>query len=162
MSSMTGIYGDWIESLPPEVTKELVVLLMRLFPGGLLEPALSTPNVTDGFVPRLRRLAERSSFADVGTVLSLIALTDFILAERGDPQQWAQDRERLEVLDEARAVLGDEMHADVAEWVEQSRLRYPLRAKMWEKAASAWRDLRSGPLSDTEIRTAASLIPVHN
>ena len=161
-SSMTDVYCGWFESIPPEVAKELAVLLMRLFPGGLLEPTLATPNVTDGLVPRIRRLAGRSGFADVGTALTLAKLTDFVMADRGDPSRWAEDRERLEVLDEAREALGDEMHADVAEWVAQNRLRYPLRAKFWEKASQSWTDLRGGPLSDLEIRAVLPQFPVHD
>lgn len=179
---MTDVYCDWFASLPPEVAKELAVLLMRLFPGGLLEPTLATPSVTDGLVPRMRRLGARTAgaamaglgvppgisgagtpdYADAGTALTLAGLTDFVMAERGDPEHWSVDRDRLELLDEARAALGDQMDAEVAEWVAQNRLRYPLRAKQWEKAAASWASLRAGPLSDGEIRAALSNFSVHS
>lgn len=162
MKGLTDVYGEWFASLAPEVAKELAVLLMRLFPGQLLEPAVVTAEVTDGLVARMSRLAGASRAKDAGTCLTLVMLTDLIFEARGDPEQWAQDRDRLEVLDEARAVLGAEMDGDVADWVAQTRLQYPLRAKLWEKAAQSWGSTRNDRLSDTEIRTAARGLIVHN
>ena len=162
MGTLTDAYCEWFESLAPEVANDLALHLMRLFPGGQLEPAIATAAITDGFVPRIRRLGGPSAFRDAGLTLTLAALTDFIFAERGDPAQWAEDRDRLELLDEARAALGSEMDADIADWVAQNRLRYPLRAKQWEKAAAGWRSVREGPLSDREIRAVLSSAPLSN
>ncbi len=152
MAELTDVYCDWFEALAPEVAKELAMLLMRLFPGSMLEPTLATSELTDGFVPRMRRLGGRGGHPDVGAALTLAKLTDFIFEERGDPEQWAQNRARLDVLDEAREVLGDAMSSDVAAWVQQNRLRHPLRAKQWARAAEGWHELRAGPLSDDQIR----------
>ena len=161
MAKCTEAYCAWFESLAPEVAKELAMLLMRLYPGGQLEPALATPNVTDGFVPRIRRLAGRTPFSDAGHALTLIALTDFLFRDRRDPAQWAEDRDRLELLDEFRAALGGAMDAEVAEWVAQTRLQYPLRAKLWVRAADSWGAVRQGPLSDEEIRAAIRAHSAH-
>ena len=133
---------------------------MRLFPGGLLEPTLTTADLTDGFVPRIRRLSGRGGHSDVGTALCLASLTDFIFEERGDPSRWAEDRARLEVLDQAREMLGEALDSDVAEWVAQNRLRYPLRAKLWAKAAESWWSVRSGSLSPVELRRALNTINI--
>ena len=157
---LTDTYCDWYASLAPEAAKELALFLMRLFPGGLLEPTLATPDPTDGFLPRVRRLPGRRAVQDAGTCLTLAALTDFIFESRADPARWAEDRERLEVLDQGLAALGDEGHADIAEWVAENRLRYPLRAKMWAKAHESWQIIRAGPLSDNEIRTIVHRLPM--
>ncbi len=162
MTGLTDVYGEWFDSLAPEVAKELAVLLMRLFPGQLLEPAITTAEVTDGLVARMSRLAGASRSKDAGTCLTLVVLTDLIFEARADPEQWAQDRDRLEVLDEARTVLGPEMDGDVADWVAQTRLQYPLRVKLWEKAAQSWASMRDGRLSDPEIRAVARGLIVHN
>ncbi|MEM7675463.1 MAG: hypothetical protein AAF449_05615 [Myxococcota bacterium] len=160
MASPTEVYCEWFKDLAPEVARELAVLLMRLFPSGLLEPTLSTPDITDGFIPRVRRLAGRTPWSNVGHAITLAALTDFVFVSKGDPEAWREDRERLEVLDEAREMLGDNMHDDIAEFVAQNRLRYPLRAKLWGRAAETWQVLRAGPLSDLEIRSALAQNPV--
>ena len=159
MATLTDAYCDWFESLAPEVAKELTLLLMRLFPGGLLEPTLTTPNITDGFVPRMRRIGQKPGFPDAGHALTLAGLTDFIFLSRGDPAQWTEDRELLEVLDQARAALGESMDDDVSEWIEQNRLRYPLRAKLWTKAAESWAEIRRVALSDAQIRTSLKTLP---
>ena len=159
--SLTDAYCDWFESLAPEVGKELALHLMRLFPGGLLEPTLATADITDGFIPRMRRIG-RPDARDPGHALTLVALTDFVFVSKGDPSQWAEDRARLDILDEAREALGDTVSDDVAQWVAENQLRYPLRAKQWAKANESWLAVRSGALSDNEIRTAVARLPIHN
>ncbi len=156
--SLTDAYCDWYETLAPEAGKELAMFLMRLFPGGMLEPTLATSDFTAGFVPRIRRLPGRDAMKDAGTCLTLAALTDFVFASRADPARWAEDRARLEVLDQGLEALGEESNPDIAEWVAQNRLRYPLRAKMWAKAHASWQGIRSGSLSDDEIRASVQRI----
>lgn len=154
MTSLTDVYCDWFETLAPEVAKELAVHVMRLFPGGLLTPTLTTPDATDGLAPRIRRLAEASKFADAGLALTLAALTDFVFMSRSDPAQWAEDRALLEVLDEARTAVEDAMDPDLSRWLAENRLRYPLRARQWTASAETWGPVRRGPLSDAEIHAA--------
>lgn len=160
MTPLTDVYGEWFESLAPEVAKELAIHLLRLFPGGLLEPTLATPEITDGLVPRMRRIATGAAAKDAGTCFTLVSLTELVFESRGDPSQWARDRERLELLDEAREALGDDMDGEVAEWVAQNKLRYPLRAKLWAKAAESWTTIRSAELSDAEIHAVIRRLPL--
>ena len=157
----TEIYCTWFESLPPEIARELALSLMRLAPGGLLESAIMTADPLDGFVPRLKRLAQ-DPVRDAGTALTLATLTDFTFFERGDPDSWDKNEEILELLDEAQNVLyeGDDgIGGDLSEWIAQNKLRHPLRARQWMKEQKGWRDLRAGDLAPEAIHRALNRPP---
>ncbi len=146
---MTGpleTWLDWFVSLPPEIGGELALELMRLWPG--LAPSLATPNPTDGFAPRVRRL-KTDRFSEVGAAAALAAWTDLVLAERTDEAAWARTGQLLEVLDAAGDLLGneEELGALLGGFSEHARARAPLRQRMWARAAEAWRPVRAGPLA---------------
>lgn len=142
-------YAEWFEALAPDLANELAAALMQQFPGDLLTPTLSTPNPTDGLVPRMRRLASTPA-KEVGLVATLKALTQLALQERTNPEHTDRTSAMLDVLDTAQDVLtgdGSSMDEAVAEWIANQQLRQPLRTRQWEKEAEGWRALEDGPLS---------------
>ncbi len=128
-------------------------MLMQLFPGQLLTPALLTPDVLDGFIPRIKRLCS-TPVLDAGMTLTLASLTDFIFLEKGDPERWEKNEELLGLLEQTQSALVDpqtDTSEELAEWIEGNKLRYPLRARQWIKARSTWEPLRQGPLSPSTL-----------
>lgn len=153
----------WLESLPPEIARELVLSIMRLWPGHALRPALLTPDPVDGFVPRLRRLPT-TALEEVGVAAMLAALTDLVLVERSDPASWARTEDLLEALDEAKSLVGfDEgpWSESLESFTERARARAPLRQRQWARAVEAWRPVRTGPLGPERLDAAhrAARIP---
>lgn len=154
MASPTETFCEWFETLTPAVAEELAVALMQLFPGGMLRSNLVTQSPLDGFTPRLRRLASGPPVADAGVALALAALTDFVFLERSSPERWEKNREMLEVLDEAQRehLKGDEdLTAELTEWIEDNKLRHPLRSRQWLKEYERWKELRRGALDPESI-----------
>lgn len=159
--SPTEAYCAWLESLPPTVADDLGLALMRLFPGALLQGTLLTAKPTDGLVARIRRLAATPQ-QDAGTALALSAVTDFVFVERGDPDQWERSEALLGLLDDVQSELGDDGLGEQGQtWVEENRLRYPLRARQWLKERERWGELKRGPLDPTRVLAAlqAAMLP---
>jgi hypothetical protein len=140
----------WFEELPPETASELALELMRLWPGGVLRPAVLTEDPSAGFAPRVRRLGSEGGYEAVGTAALIASLTDLVLAERADPSAWSRTDDLLGVLGEASELAGLE-GSDLGELVESfsehARARAPLRQRQWKRAAEAWTAIRSGPLA---------------
>lgn len=153
----------WYDDLGPEIARELAFLLMRTYPGGVLQPTIITEDASQGFVPRLRRLGA-SALERVGLATLLSGLTDLIIAERSDPKSWSQTDALLGVLDEASAIVqpGDAPFAEaIGSFTEHARARAPLRQRQWAKTADSWREARCGPISpDALLRSyRAARIP---
>lgn len=147
-------YEEWFEALPPELANELATALMQMFPGDLLTPTLSTPNPTDGLLPRMRRLASTPA-KEVGLASTLAVLTRLAIEERADPEHTDRTGAMLDVLEEAQETLtgdGSSMDDAVAGWIANQQLRQPLRAKQWTRERERWRAVETGPLApDTLI-----------
>lgn len=157
MASPTETYCEWFETLTPAVAEELAVALMQLFPGEMLKSTLLTSSPLDGFTPRLRRLASAAPVADAGVALTVAALTDFVFLERSSPERWQKNREMLEVLDEAQREhlkADEDLSAELTEWIEDNKLRHPLRSRQWLKEYDRWQALRRGALDPEAINRA--------
>lgn len=151
--SPTEVYLSWFDTLAPELARELATALRGLFPGGLLEPAVLTPDPMDGFVQRIRRLASTPT-RDAGVALSLAGLTDLAVFERASEEGAARTGVLMDVLGEAQAALsegGKDFGPDVENWLEEQQLRQPLRTRQWQRVQATWLPLRQGPLSPTSV-----------
>lgn len=156
MSGPTETYCAWFESLPPEVAREMAVALMQLFPGGLLRPAILTSDPTDGFVPRLRRLAT-DAIQDTGTAATLAALTELVFERVASGQGTERTKALLNFLNEAQEALtdaGDPMDPDVQDWVTDQQLRQPLRARQWARERGRWQKVQQESLSTAKLDEA--------
>jgi hypothetical protein len=157
-TSPTERFCRWFEALAPEIAEEFAVELLGLFPGGLLRSSLVISRHSDGLTARIRRL--NGDFrADVGMALALIALTDFIFSRRASGQDWEKNDDLLTLLDTMnQEVMLDGPDAEkIDAFVEQTRLRQPLRARQWQKAYASWRPLREGPLDPASFRHLGGL-----
>jgi len=143
-------YAEWFDALAPELARPLAQALMQLFPGDLLTPTLMVTDPTDGFMPRIRRLAS-TPYKELGVAMALASLTDVVLAERSEGEGSNKTGAMLDVLDTAQKLTltgdGDSMDDALSQWVAEQKLRHPLLAKQWSKAEETWRPLREGPLS---------------
>lgn len=151
--SPIDVYAEWFEALAPELAHELAAALMQLFPGELITPTLATPHLTDGLLPRIRRLC-RSPAKEVGIVVTLAALTELALLERGDSEHADRTSEMLELLQAAQqGGMGDGSSMDdaVAQWLANQQLRQPLRQRQWGKAREGWLELQAGPLAPEKL-----------
>ena len=149
MSTPFDVYAEWFEALPPDLANELAAALMHMFPGDLITPTLSTPNPTDGLLPRMHRLISTPA-KEVGFVSALVALTRVIVLERTAPEHTDRTGGMLDVLETAQEALtgdGSSMDEAVAEWVATQQLRQPLRTRQWAQIAEGWQALEAGPLS---------------
>lgn len=164
------LWLTWLDEQPPEIGRELVLHLMKLWPGGVLEPQLLLADPTEGFAPRVRRLAGADRATDsvpnlaaMGTTTMLVALTDLVVRERGNPKSWARADAMLDLLEEATEMFGarlGEFEAQVDELTERAKARAPLRERQWARTAESWAGLRGGPLSDTVLDEAYRLARV--
>ncbi len=159
MSGSTQVWCEWFEALPPELARELALTVMRLFPGGLLVPPIASNDPTAVFVPRVQRLAP-NPIADAGMALTLASLTDFVFDDRGDPTFQHRGVQMLELLEHALEQAPEAL-PEVDQFLESSRLGYPLRARQWQRERQGWADLRAGRLAANAIQEVLtlSLIP---
>ena len=151
--SPTEVYLSWFEALAPELARELALVVRGLFPGGLLEAAVMSADPLEGFVQRIRRLADTPT-RDAGVALSLAGLTDLAVFERASEEGTARTGVLMDVLGEAHAALseaGGDVGRAVDNWLEEQHLRQPLRTRQWQRVQSTWRPLRQGPLSLTSV-----------
>ena len=151
--SPTEVYIAWFDELAPELARELAVVLRGLFPGGLLEPAVISDDPLDGFVQRIRRMANTPT-RDAGVALCLAGLTDLAVFERASEEGAAQTGVLMDVLGEVQSVLakaGEDLAHDVENWIEEQQLRQPLRTRQWQRVQSTWKPLREGPLSIASV-----------
>jgi hypothetical protein len=156
MPSPTGLWCDWFDGLTPAIAGELALALMHLAPGSVLRPTPVPSDPTAGFTARVRSLAH-TPMQDAGLALMLGALTDFVFLERSTPDRWEKNRQMLEILEDAKqAFLGEDeaLSAQLGEWLEETRLRHPLRARQWVKEYESWRALRAGGLDPAAINRA--------
>lgn len=144
------VYAEWFEGLAPELARELASALMQLFPGDLLTPTLHTPDVTDGFVPRMRRLCTTPG-KEVGLVRTVVALTEMAVLERGDDQD--RTGQMLDVLEELHDSVQEGTADDrvVDEWIDDQQMRQPLRYRQWRREYERWQVLRAGPLAPEQL-----------
>ena len=150
--SATEAYCQWFTHLAPAIADELAAALVQLFPGGALETPLVIERPSDGLVSRIRRLAS-SPHKDAGTALTLASLTDFVFLEYSEGERFERTDAMLELLDQAKESLGaPEVEEQLSEFIEQSKLRQPLRSRQWKKEAETWAELRSGALDPERIR----------
>lgn len=147
------IYAQWFESLAPELANELASALMQLFPGELITPTLATPHMTDGLIPRMRRLC-RTPAKEVGMVSTLVTLTDLAMLERGETEHADRTSQLLDMLQATDAGgMGDGSSMDdaVAQWLSNQQLRQPLRKRRWGKERDRWLELAAGPLAQDQL-----------
>ncbi len=143
-------YAEWFEALAPDLARELASALMQLFPGELLTPTLHTPDVTDGFVPRMRRLCTTPA-KEVGLVRTVAALTEMAVLERGGTED--RTGAMLDVLEDVQETSGGDTADDalIEDWIDDQKMRQPLRYRQWRREYERWRVLRTGPLSPEQL-----------
>lgn len=147
----TETYCTWLVTLPPAIALELAGALHRLFPGEALGAAPAAESSIEALAAHLRRLAS-SPAKDAGLALTLAALTDFVFLEHGTGEGWERTDAMLQLLDRTKENLGaPELEAQVAEFVEQSKLRQPLRERQWRKEGDIWAALRRELLEPQQI-----------
>lgn len=150
--SPTDLYCRWYETLAPAVAEELAIALIQLFPGGALESPIAITKASDGLLPRIRRMASTPP-RDAGLALSLAAITDFVFLEQSDPDAWERHEAMLELLEDAQEQLGAPSIAEqFNSWIQENKLRQPLRARQWMKESESWRALRAGALAPESVR----------
>ncbi len=149
------VYLEWMDTLAPEVARELAAVLIGLCPGELLTPALVVASPLDGLAPRIRRAAGREPTRVVGMASTLCALTDLAFLERGTPSWSARTDELLGMLEDADADTGagNLLGAELSAWVGEQRLRQPLRARQWARERERWEALRREGLAPDALVT---------
>jgi hypothetical protein len=153
MTSAAETYRAWFDRLSPSVRDELAVVLMRSFPGDLLTSPIALENPADGFTQRLTRLAVDPVKA-AGVAVAIAALTDFAFIERSSSQEFDHSEAMLDLLDEVREEHLDEtdpLKEQLADWIEGTKLRHPLRSRQWLRAFESWKELRAGDLAPDAI-----------
>ena len=135
-------FVEWLESLGPHLRDEVAVRLLALLPSSLGDVSSESPGraLTD----RVRTLAQ-SARAEVGAMLMLAPLVDFVFRGRSASEHWGAIH-----AFEARAAAG---LADdkLAARAEREAERIPLRARAWQRAFASWQALRGGQLSVAAI-----------
>jgi hypothetical protein len=161
MPSPTDLWCEWFDALTPAIAGELALALMHLAPGSVLRPSPVPVDPMEGFSARVRSLAH-SPMQDAGMALMLGALTDFVFLGRSTPDRWEKNRQMLEILEDAKRSFLTEDEAlseQLGEWLEETRLRHPLRSRQWVKEYESWRVLRAGALDPAAInRTVYELL----
>jgi hypothetical protein len=148
-ASPTGLWCDWFDSLTPAIATELAGALIQLAPAVL-------GSTTEDFSARIRKLPA-GSMDDAGTALILGALTDFVFLQRSTPDRWEKNRQMLEILDDVQQSYlseDDALAAELGDWIQETRLRHPLRARQWVKEFESWSELRKGALDPAAIHRA--------
>ena len=156
MPSPTSLWCDWFDELTPAIAGELALALMHLAPGSVLRSSPMPIDPRDGFSARVRGLAQ-SPMQDAGVALMLAALTDFVFLERSTPDRWEKNRQMLEILEDAKQAFLTEDEAlsqQLGDWIEETRLRHPLRSRQWVKEYESWQKLRAGALDPAAINRA--------
>ena len=143
-------YILWFEALPPEIARELAQRLTELMPGGSLRGSVIDDTLS-GVSARIRAAAGDGRRA-AGFCTCLAALTDFVFAETGSDRAWQDNEQMLELLGQAHADSGPAEPDPVGEWIEEAKLRYPLRSRQWMRQEPGWAALRAGPLRVDALR----------
>jgi hypothetical protein len=135
-------FVDWLDSLGPHLRDEIAARVLTLMPSSL--GAGSSEAAGRELTVRVQSLA-RSARAEVGTMLMLAPLVDFVFRGRSASEHWGAIRAFEE---RAAAGLAD---AKLAARAERETERIALRARAWQRAFTSWRALRSGQLSVAAI-----------
>lgn len=135
-------FVEWLESLGPHLRDEIAVHLLALVPPSLGDGSSASPGRE--LTVRVEALA-LSARAEVGTILMLATLVDFVFRGRSASEHW----EAIRAFEErAAASLADDKLAARA---QREAERIPLRARAWQCAFISWEALRSGQLSVAAI-----------
>ncbi|MEO7436539.1 MAG: hypothetical protein ABI080_13760 [Candidatus Binatia bacterium] len=135
-------FVEWLESLGPHLRDEIAVRLLALAPSLLGDVSSQSPSVE--LTTRVQTLAQ-STRAEVGTMLMLAPLVDFVFRGRSASEHW----EAIRAFEEraAAGLAGDTLAARAQREAE----RIPLRARAWQRAFTSWEALRNGQLSVAAI-----------